>query len=236
MSRVKISMLFILFILMLIVVGCSGQEFSPESLKEPPTELAFEETTKGVYLRFDFDDSQKYKYIYEIKIYSDEVLRETKKMTTDLPILEFTDLLRDESLELVFRVKVASVNDLNVTTDYSSEISYIYDINKVHFTTAPIVQNISINENYIIEWEKIEGIKEYEIILNHYFKDNSIQVIKIKVKDNNFDLSKTILVNDQKLTVQIKSIGSFVLGEKYFHSSELSEEYTVFEVLSEGEN
>ena len=236
MSRVKILMLFLLFMITFMVVGCSGQEFSPEYFKDPPTELSFEETTKGVYLRFNFDDSQKYTYIYEVKIFSDNILKETKKMTTDLPILEFTDLLRDESLELIFRVKVASVDDSSLVTDYSSEISYLYDINKVHFTTAPIVQNISINDNYIIQWEVIEGVKEYELVLNHYFKDNTKQEIKIKVKNNSFDLSKTILVNDQKLTVQIRTIGSLVLGEKYFHSSDLSKEYTVFEVLSEGEN
>lgn len=227
--------MILIFMIVIMFIGC-GEMPNPNILGEPPTNLSFEETSKGVYLRFDFDESKKYKYIYDVEIFKDDKLKETKKLTTELPILEFTDLLRDESLELVFKVKVASLDDINLTTDYSKEITYVYDINKVHYTTAPIVDNIVVNEDYIIEWDKISGVKEYELVINHYFKDGTSQIIKIKVKNNSFDLSKTILVNDIKLTVQIKSIGSLVLGEKYFHSSELSKEYCVFETLNEGDN
>lgn len=227
--------MILIFMIVIMFIGC-GEMPNPNILGAPPTNLSFEETSKGVYLRFDFDESKKYKYIYDVEIFKDDKLKETKKLTTELPILEFTDLLRDESLELVFKVKVASLDDINLTTDYSKEITYVYDINKVHYTTAPIVDNIVVNEDYIIEWDKISGVKEYELVINHYFKDGTSQIIKIKVKNNSFDLSKTILVNDIKLTVQIKSIGSLVLGEKYFHSSELSKEYCVFETLNEGDN
>ena len=227
--------MILIFMIVIMFIGC-GEMPNPNILGEPPTNLSFEETSKGVYLRFDFDESKKYKYIYDVEIFKDDKLKETKKLTTELPILEFTDLLRDESLELVFKVKVASLDDINLTTDYSKEITYVYDINKVHYTTAPIVDNIVVNEDYIIEWDKISGVKEYELVINHYFKDGTSQIIKIKVKNNSFDLSKTILVNDIKLTVQIKSIGSLVLGEKYFHSSELSKEYCVFETLNKGDN
>ena len=216
-------------------LGCNAAP-TPNYLGDPPINLNFEETTKGVYLRFDFDDSKEYVFIYQINIYSNETLKETKKLTTKLPILEFTDLLRDESLELVFRVKAASVDDINVTTEYSNEISYIYDVNKVHYTTAPVVQNVVVDENYIIKWDNIEGVKEYELVINHYFKDETSQVINVRVKSNSFDLSKTILFNDIKLTIQIKTVGSLVLGEKYFHSSELSKEYIIFEIINEGEN
>ncbi len=235
MHKIRIGLLLLLMLTMLSsLIGCTSVGVAPQG-GEPPTNLRFEETTKGVYLRFDFDETKKYTYIYEVKIFKEDLLVEIRQLTTDLPILEFTDLLRDESLTLTFKVKGVSVDNINSVSDYSMEITYFYDIDKVHYSTAPIVSDVKIQDNYEIEWNSIEGITEYELVLNHYFQDGSKEVIKIKVKNNKFDLSKTILFNDQKLTVQIKTIGSFLVGEKYFHSSDLSDEYTVFERISEEE-
>lgn len=237
----KILNLFVLLLLVgcMFCTSCSansgGGDFSDGG--EIPNNATilpyFETTNRGVYLRWNDVTNKTYNVFYSIEYIVSATLYETdvdvftlypdliEKTETSLPTYDFTPILRDISLFVYFRVKVST------STFKSPNIAcFTYDVNKIHFTTAPIPTNV-VNNNNVLTWDKVEGVSEFKISLKLVREDTSTKTIFVDVNQNRFDLSNYVQKDSNYLylLVSICSIGTGSTDDSncYFHDSVYTE-------------
>jgi hypothetical protein len=234
----------ILIILLFTFSGCSSIDSKDPNYNPQPDvpdhsgeikNLRVEETTKGVFLRWDDITGGMYNLNYSLKITGlatngEEAFHEVTTVVA-LPVYEFTNYCYDEDINFTFQVKVGN----STTGTYLDDCEYFYDTSLIHFTSSPKVEQIamtSVDNPYLITWES--PCDEFKIVFTRTNSKNvttTISRLVKKTEDGCFFNASDLANNARLLTFKITALGTGEIGKGYFHDSVESESYEIVNLL-----